>query len=695
MGVEGRRDSATPSESRRSKIKGVGLSSKEHSLQKGNGKVVRFNEFCLPSLNLGKALDSSNLQLGKLSHSSSFQRPSSSHLSCAEVSFTPLEGFFSKEGGGASSVKRTSFGSDDRCFFNGVRSLLGSKSSVRILGQGSKSEPHKLERTDVRSSGLSKVVSSVETQTCSSVFRQFDSGELPKTSGLLQVSPSSFSSKPSLGILCHPEDSTVSGIYSRPIKRKGRLSFQSKTGSDGMVPRERYFSVDPSKIWPSTGRLVRVGTKCATKDICHSVSLQKGCWAEYPACRLVQVEAEIHLPSDKTYSSSPPITSVTSQVCNSGGSFLAQPRLVPSLKEAFSQTDKVVQVQVKPMGKREAGVPPQPKFLGPSCVVFLLKTLQKSLPLEAATILAHKSSSSTLARYQSHWKRFVTFAGGRQVATPVVLDYFMSLFSQGLEVRTILVHKSALMDPLFYGFNLNLNDKIYSDFLKGLKTKRPLKKLLPPSWEVGVVLAFLKSPSFRDNESIDVASLLLKTLFLVGLATGSRISEISALRRDILHCKFWPNKDGVDLCTKADFRYKSERFLKKAPILVIPSLKKVGNKVNPLCPVDALRVWLNRTKSWVNPENKIWMNAATKLPANARLLGLRFKALIRISHNDERHANFHELRKVATSLAFDQGLSLKDLRARANWRGDSVFFKHYYSPQSVKQICIAMGKRLN
>ena len=38
------------------------------------------------------------------------------------------------------------------------------------------------------------------------------------------------------------------------------------------------------------------------------------------------------------------------------------------------------------------------------------------------------------------------------------------------------------------------------------------------------------------------------------------------------------------------------------------------------------------------------------------------------------HENFHELRKVAASLAFDQGLSLEDFCARANWRGDSVFY---------------------
>ena len=252
------------------------------------------------------------------------------------------------------------------------------------------------------------------------------------------------------------------------------------------------------------------------------------------------------------------------------------------------------------------------------------------------------------------------------MSTSVVLDYFFSLFSQGLEIRTILVHKSALADPLFYGFNLNLNYKVFGDFLKGLKSRRPMKKLLPPSWEVSVVLAYLKTPRFRCNKSIDLAALLLKTLFLVGLATGSRIGEMSALRRDPLHCKFWDQYKGVSLCTQEGFRYKSERFLKKVPIISFPSLEEAGKK-NPLCPVDALKFWIERTQHWENPNDFLWLNAASNRPANARILSLRFKAIIRLAHNDDWHSNFHQLRKVAAYLAFHRGLSLKELCSRASW----------------------------
>ena len=112
------------------------------------------------------------------------------------------------------------------------------------------------------------------------------------------------------------------------------------------------------------------------------------------------------------------------------------------------------------------------------------------------------------------------------------------------------------------------------------------------------------------------------------------------------------------LCVKESFRYKSERFIKKTPVIKIPCLESKEGLNTYLCPVQALKTWIDRTKQWPNPENFLWLNAATKHPANARILALRFKALITLAHKDESHSNFHQLRKVAASLAFDRGLSL-------------------------------------
>ena len=47
----------------------------------------------------------------------------------------------------------------------------------------------------------------------------------------------------------------------------------------------------------------------------------------------------------------------------------------------------------------------------------------------------------------------------------------------------------------------------------------------------------------------------------------------------------------------------------------------------------------------------------------------------------------HSTRATAVSVAFDKGVSTKDILNTADWTSDSVFKKHYYKPliSSVNQ----------
>ncbi|CAF4317257.1 unnamed protein product [Rotaria magnacalcarata] len=118
--------------------------------------------------------------------------------------------------------------------------------------------------------------------------------------------------------------------------------------------------------------------------------------------------------------------------------------------------------------------------------------------------------------------------------------------------------------------------------------------------------------------------------------------------------------------------FKFSETIKKESYF-IPSLRTNKGKSHKLCPVDALKNWSHRTDSWDNPQDFLWFNAASRKPANARLLALRFRQLIQLAYTDKTEANFHQIRKVATSLTFDKGLNLNQMCSRANWAGQSVF----------------------
>lgn len=136
---------------------------------------------------------------------------------------------------------------------------------------------------------------------------------------------------------------------------------------------------------------------------------------------------------------------------------------------------ELLSIPAKPNSRNHMRSTQQTIVLEPSRVDVLRKVLNHQVSPELAIIIAKKSGKSTLDRYQAHWKRFTVFAGQRTISPSVVLDYLLSLFNQGLAVRTLMVHKSALTDPLFYGFKINVNDKIFLDFLKSLRTMLPIK----------------------------------------------------------------------------------------------------------------------------------------------------------------------------------------------------------------------------
>ena len=64
------------------------------------------------------------------------------------------------------------------------------------------------------------------------------------------------------------------------------------------------------------------------------------------------------------------------------------------------------------------------------------------------------------------------------------------------------------------------SNPLVSAVLKGIANMSHKTKTLTPKWDLAVVLNFLKSPTMRDNKSLDFKFLILKTVFLVALASG-------------------------------------------------------------------------------------------------------------------------------------------------------------------------------
>ena len=163
-----------------------------------------------------------------------------------------------------------------------------------------------------------------------------------------------------------------------------------------------------------------------------------------------------------------------------------------------------------------------------------------------------------------------------------------------LSIGTIKGFRSVLNSVLSHN-NLNISqNQDISDVIKSFVLERPTVKKASIAWNVDVVLKYLCSDKFEPLDKIPLEELTKKTLFLLALALAKRVSELQALSKDVGFIK-----EGALVSLLLEFRAKNDNKAKSLPRNFI--VKGLSHLVGPeeerkLCPVRALRAYLDRTK---------------------------------------------------------------------------------------------------
>jgi hypothetical protein len=89
------------------------------------------------------------------------------------------------------------------------------------------------------------------------------------------------------------------------------------------------------------------------------------------------------------------------------------------------------------------------------------------------------------------------------------------------------------------------------DLLSGLSIERPKPTRTMPTWDLALVLRSLLSSPFEPIGKASIKFLTFKTVFLLALATGARVSEINAIDCNSIHFK--PNYTEVTVSPCIEF----------------------------------------------------------------------------------------------------------------------------------------------
>ena len=167
---------------------------------------------------------------------------------------------------------------------------------------------------------------------------------------------------------------------------------------------------------------------------------------------------------------------------------------------------------------------------------------------------------------------------------------------------------------------------------------------------------------------------------------GSRISELFAMRRDEKSLRRMVEDGSIKLFPDHKLLAKNENPLeRRGPVLIKPLV----NGDDSLCPVKSLELYLHVTCR--SSCNHLFVHPVHLGAWNRAGLSLAIVRLIKAAQPDS-FPRAHDLRKVATSLAFFCNMKLQEILSKTGWKSRSVFRRHYLvNINEVLHQCSSLG----
>lgn len=218
--------------------------------------------------------------------------------------------------------------------------------------------------------------------------------------------------------------------------------------------------------------------------------------------------------------------------------------------------------------------------------------------------------------------------------------------------------------------------KEISALMKGINNKRPPTPRYCNTWDVTIVLDYIKT--WGKNESLTDKYLTLKLTFLLAVTSAHRGSELKLLKTNLM------NQHNEFIIFHFDTKLKTTKQGKIPPKSEFHKFE--GDE--DLCPVSCLNCYLARSTSWRSMEadgthspNQLLLshikphNIVTKSTI-ARWL----KDVMTLAGINVNKYKAHSTRSAASSKAEALGLSIEEIIQQGNWSNKNTFEKFYKKP---------------
>ena len=359
---------------------------------------------------------------------------------------------------------------------------------------------------------------------------------------------------------------------------------------------------------------------------------------------------------------------------------------------AMSSHTKLSVSTIQP-GPSQEPVKSEPAYLAPRASAIKEQGFSEAV---AARIEAPQRGS-TRTVYEAKWTIFTKWCLSNQVdfrAPPLkaIADFLLHLFQdKKLQPGTIDGYRSAIADKLGNSTINFSKDENLTRLLDRFHRDRPKGRRGIPSWNLSLVLHQLTKAPFEPLKEASLKHLTFKTVLLLALGSGKRRSEIHAwLHKNIRHHSDWSK---VSLYPSPSFLSKNQLAKEGpdsvAPVVIpalAPSLDKSLKGDRSLCPVRALRYYLDRTSDL--RQNKELVFVSFKKGFDKDISPVTISSWIKqtvilcyeLSDQEAlslHQVKAHDVRPFAASKAFQSGISLEQILSACHWKSHNTFPQFY------------------
>ena len=361
-------------------------------------------------------------------------------------------------------------------------------------------------------------------------------------------------------------------------------------------------------------------------------------------------------------------------------STLANPTMVSPTHEyghsGTSVTSSISRSSVKPFG---FGTPTTSRLLSKAGGLASLRDrlLGAGISEESSSLIIHSRREGTSQTYESAWKRWSLWCGGRGLdpfTCPInfILDYLAHLFHQGTPSRTIGGHRSAISayhHPIVVDSALVATGRhpLVSAVMSGINHLRPPQPKYSFTWDVEFVLRLFRSwPLDLTPKQLTIKVTTL--LALIGIPRGAELK--------LFDLRYLADHGQRYVFQLAGTVKNVEASKKPKPI---EFHRHTEDK--KLCPIECIDQYIALTESWrVNGQPSAFFLCHKKphKPASKSTLARWIKDGLLLADVDTKVFKAHSLRGASSSKALLKGLTVKEVVDHGRWSLESTWQRYYH-----------------